>query len=43
MDSVSGDLHSYIACTKNGDTYVFGGGEAKIDVETVSGELYIKN
>jgi DUF4097 and DUF4098 domain-containing protein YvlB len=43
LDSVSGDLHSDISCTKNGDTYVFGGGEAKIDVETVSGELYIKN
>lgn len=41
LDSASGNLHSDRDYTKKGDTYFFGGGEAKIDVETVSGELYI--
>ena len=42
FDSVSGDIHSDITHTKNGDTYTFGAGETKISVETVSGNLYIK-
>ncbi len=42
FESVSGDLHSDISHIKDGDMYTFGAGEAKFDIETVSGNLYIK-
>lgn len=42
FSSVSGNIRSDIPHTQNGETYVFGSDDAKVQIETVSGNLYIK-
>ncbi len=42
LDSASGDLHSQLATTKDGKTHVYGDGQCQIDVDTISGDLYLE-
>lgn len=42
IDSVSGDLECSLPMSKKGDTYICGDGSAKIDMDTVSGDMNIQ-
>ncbi len=42
VDTASGSFDSEVAFTKKGDTYVFGSGDSKLDIDTSSGDVTIK-
>ena len=41
INSVSGDLNTAMSLTKTGNTYTCGDGAARVDISTVSGNIYL--